>query len=346
VSDDTKDTVKISGLKSQCDTVAEKLKEMIPVTVTLSCQSDYHRFIIGKGGADVRELMDKFNVFINFPKRDSDSDEIQIKGKQSDCDDCKKSLEEKIVTLDDEKEDREARGYTVELKCASMHHRTIIGKGGDRIKEFRVNYPDVQIDFPRRNKNGDLPAGEAGEKIAVRGYKDKCDACAADLQKIITELESQVEVTVEIDPVVHGKIIGAKGAGIKALQSQYNVRVNFPRDKGSSMITIQGEEGPCNDCREELLNLEADLIEEAEDEYEQEHQLDQYLQPPSKQVSKTKSTTPFIMKDAPWQKETAAEKKKAAQKLPNAGDFPDMTNGGAASKGPGFASAWGKKGKW
>lgn len=285
--------------------------------------------------------MDKFNVYINFPKRDSDLEEIQIKGKQSDCDECKKVLEEKIVTLDDEKEDREARSYTVDLKCPAMHHRTIIGKGGDRIKEFRVKYPDVQIDFPRRNKNGDLPTGEAGEKISVRGYKEKADACAADLQKIITQLESQVEVSVEIDPLVHGKIIGARGAGIKGLQSQYNVRINFPRDKTSSLITIQGEEGPCNECREELLNLEADYIEEAEEEYEQEHQLDQYLQPPSKQVSK--NNTPFIMKDAPWQQEKSD--KKASQKLPSANDFPDMGNG-AASKGPGFASAWGKKGKW
>jgi predicted RNA-binding protein YlqC (UPF0109 family) len=270
----------------------------------------------------------------------------------ADIENCKKALEEKITFLDSEKEDREARSYTVTLKCAAMHHRTIIGKGGDRIKEFRVKYPDVQIDFPRRNKDGDLPTGEAGEKINVRGYQDKADACAEELKKIIKELESQIEVTVEIDPLVHGKIIGARGAGIKALQSKYNVRVNFPRDKTSSLITIQGEEDPCNDCREELLNLEADYIEEAEEEYEQEHQLDQYLQPPSKQVEKKKNNAPFIMTGAPWQQENgggAAEqqqKKKKTQKLPSAADFPGMGDA-SAQKGPGFASAWGKgKGKW
>jgi predicted PilT family ATPase len=345
---DNKNTVKISGLKDNCDKVAEKLQEMIPVVVVVPCQRDYHRFIIGKGGADVRALMDKYNVYLNFPKRASESDEIQIKGKDADCQDCKKALEAKIEELDSEKEDREARSYTVVLKCAAMHHRTIIGKGGDRIKEFRTKYPDVQIDFPRRNRDGDLPTGEAGEKILVRGYQDKADACAEDLRVIIKELELQVEVTVDIDPIVHGKIIGAKGAGIKALQQQFGVRVDFPRDKTSSVITIRGEEAPCNDCREELLNLEADYIEEAEEEFQQEHELDQYLQPPSKQVEKKKSTEPFIMTGAPGQASAppaGKSKSNKAQKLPSEADFPDMGGAGKAQK-PGFASAWGKKGKW
>ena len=64
----------------------------------------------------------------------------------------------------------------------------------------------------------------------------------------------------QVDPKIHARIIGAKGAGIKELQDKFKVRVNFPRNKDSATITVVGDAADVDDAIEEIKALAEELV--------------------------------------------------------------------------------------
>ena len=78
----------------------------MPVSEAVPVQYDYHRYIIGKKGAGVRQLMEKYNVHISVPRQDDSADYITVIGPQDKVAACAAALREQVARLDDEKEDR------------------------------------------------------------------------------------------------------------------------------------------------------------------------------------------------------------------------------------------------
>ena len=38
-------------------------------TIDIQCKSSYHRFLIGRGGANIRKVRDKFGARVIFPQK-------------------------------------------------------------------------------------------------------------------------------------------------------------------------------------------------------------------------------------------------------------------------------------
>ena len=67
---------------------------------------DFHRFIIGQKGRDVRKMMQDFDVNISIPPADENSNIVHVSGPPANVKRAKQALEEKVEQLEKEQEDR------------------------------------------------------------------------------------------------------------------------------------------------------------------------------------------------------------------------------------------------
>ena len=81
-------------------------QELVPVTEVVAIPFDYHRFIIGAKGANVRHMMDEFDVNIAIPPSKEESDQVTIVGTRPKVDKAVEALQQKVAEIEAENEDR------------------------------------------------------------------------------------------------------------------------------------------------------------------------------------------------------------------------------------------------
>jgi predicted PilT family ATPase len=68
-------------------------------------------------------------------------------------------------------------------------------------------------------------------------------------------------VEVDIDPRVHRRLIGARGASIRRIMDQYKVDIRFPRsDNPNGPVAISGAPENVDDAKDYLLVLEEEYV--------------------------------------------------------------------------------------
>merc|ERR1712146_346594 len=115
-------------------------------------------------------------------------------------------------------EDLKAQNYTMTMEVPASFHVEIIGRNGANVKKLRAEY-DVRVDFPRK---------EGSDEVTLRGYKEKCEACAAAIQAQVDKLNSYIIKPVNINSAIHRRIIGPKGANLRKLEEKFSVSINMP----------------------------------------------------------------------------------------------------------------------
>lgn len=313
------DVIAITGREDHCALAAAALRELIPQVEVIQINPDYHRFIIGSKGEAIRQIMTKHEVFIKFSAASKTDANVSIKGLRANIDAAKTALEARVQELDADAAERALRSFAVEVTVDPKFHSALIGKGGAEINKFRTEF-DVQIEFPRAKKGGD-GSPEHPSRVVISGYEKNATAAAAVMRKKVAEMESITTLEVEIHPKIHARVIGAKGANVRKIQEELGVRINFPRDKDSSIVTIVGPEDACNDAKDQLENLQEEFIQDVlEREYEES-----YLKPSRESQKEAKPAhSQFAVRNAPWEVQEGA--------------FPTL--GGAASTKP-AVGVWG-----
>ena len=74
--------------------------------IAVSVPFEFHRYIIGVRGQDVRSMADKYSVSIEVPQPDAQEDKIYVNGPAQNCDSAKLALEMRVQELEAEKEER------------------------------------------------------------------------------------------------------------------------------------------------------------------------------------------------------------------------------------------------
>jgi len=351
--------VQIQGKnKEKCIKAAQDLFALVPVTSELKVPFEYHKNIIGKGGAFLRQIQEKFRVSCKMPKAEEQSDTIVLNGAPSDIEKAKQKIEDKIKELEQQKVDEEARSYTIEIKTQSSFIPRIIGKKGATINEIRkANDVNIQLSDSRASRrprlanggaddtmsessitdadksestvdesSGSTGKGEEEATITVRGYEKNVKNAVRRINKIIKELESFVVERLHIDPENYSQLIGVKGKKIRKMIDQFKVDIKIPSD-GSELVTISGIDKSVQACKAEILKSIA-LFDEDDD-------LSMYKPPKTpkfneieikpasgKYVNTSNSNNAaggFFVRDAPWD-----QKKSQAPVDPN--NRPDTNN--------------------
>merc|ERR1719420_779570 len=120
-----------------------------------------------------------------------------------------------------------------------------------------MNKFDVNIRVPAQDANSDV--------ILISGVPTNVDAAKLGLAEKVKELEAEkevkiqksFEVTVEVNPEYHPKIIGRGGEVIKKLREDYDVQIQLPKKEApnSEVITITGFEADAEAAKDAILKI-------------------------------------------------------------------------------------------
>jgi len=291
------DIIRITGKKEKCEAAAQALKDLVPITLEVDVPFEYHRYIIGQGGSNVRKLMNAHEVMIKVPSGDQESSVIVLTGTADNVASAKVGLEEQCEEIKAKLEDDKLRAFELEVEVDPEFHPKIIGRRGAKIMQLRKDH-SVNIQLPRRED-------ENPSRITITGYEANANAAKDAILAIVQEYLSMTKEDIKIDHRVHRMIIGRQGAEIKRIMQKFKVDIKLPRegDDDPDLVTVMGSEEGVLDCKDHLLNLEEEYLQDAIDK----ENLKAYEQAPLKQMQqqqrqeKKSSTNGFEVKGAPWQ---------------------------------------------
>uniref|UniRef100_A0A3Q2CFZ8 Vigilin n=1 Tax=Cyprinodon variegatus TaxID=28743 RepID=A0A3Q2CFZ8_CYPVA len=219
----------VEKAKKQLLQLAEE-KQVNNFTVDLQAKPEYHKFLIGRGGANIRRVRDKTGARIIFPSPDDSEQElITIVGKEEAVRQAQRELEILVKNLDDVVEDS--------MEVDVRHHRHFVCRRGQVLRELAEEYGGVAVSFPRTGSNS--------QKVTLKGAKDCVEAAKKRIQEIIEDLESQVSVEVAVPQRHHRAIMGPKGSRIQHITREHEVQIKFPeRDDSDNLPQENGDVSP------------------------------------------------------------------------------------------------------
>lgn len=245
--DDVAELIKLDGPRAEVQKVRANLHTMIEEMMcrikqeTIQVEAKYHKHIIGKSGSNINRIRNESNVIINF-----DDACIRLEGAPEAVDSVKKELCEIIKKLENEKEK--------DIHIDSRLHGQIIGSKGEKIREIRDQFNQVQIVFPDAGQNNDV--------VKIRGPKDEVDACYKYLQKFAKQLlENNYQIKVTIFKQLLKYVIGKGGSNINKIRQETEVRIDMsPADsEGIDEITITGKKENCEKAKARIETIQNEL---------------------------------------------------------------------------------------
>ncbi|XP_059923201.1 high density lipoprotein binding protein a isoform X1 [Gadus macrocephalus] len=202
----------VEKAKQQLLALAEE-KQIKSHTAELRAKPEYHKFLIGKGGGNIRKVRDSTGARIIFPTaEDQDQELITVVGTEEAVKEATKELEELIRSLDNVVEDT--------MSVDPKHHRYFVARRGQVLRDVADEYGGVMVSFPR--------TGSQSEKVTLKGAKDCVEAAKKRMQEIIEDLDAQVTIECVITQRFHRSIMGPKGSRIQQITKDHNVQIKFP----------------------------------------------------------------------------------------------------------------------
>ncbi|MBN3286830.1 VIGLN protein, partial [Polyodon spathula] len=252
------DVIILSGRKDsqteQCVLTGICLQALVPVSITVDVPYDLHRYIIGQKGSGIRKMMDEYEVNIQVPAPELQSDTISITGLASNLDRAKAGLLERVKELQADQEDRALRSFKLTISVDPKYHPKIIGRKGAVITQIRTEH-DVNIQFPDKNDDNQ-------DQITITGYERNAEAARDSILQIVGELEEMVSEDITLDHRIHARIIGGRGKGIRKIMDEFKVDLKFPQSGAAdpNCVTVIGRPENVDEAIDHLLNLEEEYV--------------------------------------------------------------------------------------
>jgi len=223
--------------------------------VTLNLDSRYHAYFFrdstgrDKGKKEEFEIIrNQFSdqVNIQFPLRESNSNEVKIRGQKEFVEQTARQVQalyDQIVS----------EHYEGKILVAKKFHRNIIGKAGANINKIKDDC-NVNIDIPNNDSSNEV--------ITVIGAKQNVERAKAQIREIENGLAKIAEVKVTIPKTAYKFLIGREGANISALRNEFDVAIQFPDENDKSdQVIIRGEEPHVTQAKKKLVEMANDKIE-------------------------------------------------------------------------------------
>lgn len=162
LSGDKRDIVKIRGPKEDVDRCHKYLMKLVKElnesshVVEVPIFKQFHKFIIGKGGANIRKIRDETQTKIDLPAEGDKNDTITITGKKENVEEAQKRIQKIQNEL--------ANIITDEITIPPKYYNSLIGAGGKLIHSIMEDCGGVNIKFPTPESKSD--------KVTIRGPKE------------------------------------------------------------------------------------------------------------------------------------------------------------------------------
>jgi len=252
------DIVKLRGPKEDVDKCARHFNKLTKELLESGYQTkvpifkQFHKFVIGKGGANIRRIRDETDTRIDLPDSGSDSDMIAITGKKENV---IKAVEQ-IQQIQSEM----ANIVNKEIMIPAKIHNTVIGAGGKLIQSIMTECGGVAIKFPEN--------GSGSDKVTVRGPVEDVEKAIKLLRELSDEKQlSGVSAEIKAKPQHHKFLIGRAGCHIQKIRDETGARIIFPgsNDVDRESITIIGTKEAVAQAKQELVAKIIDLDNIVED---------------------------------------------------------------------------------
>lgn len=208
-------------------------------TLAFDFPQKYANHLIGKGGSNIKELRDRFDVEIQVQ-----DGHVELKGPKAKAEAARSHILSLGRTLADE--------TTHVLRIDPKYHRELIGAQGGQINRLQTRYK-VLIFFPRSAKsaaddqsNADA-ASDAGkgrkqqgpDEVVIRGPKRGADEARDELFSLHKYLEEHsATATVQVQQKQVGSLIGQGGAALDELRQLTGARIDVPTDRDTETVDI------------------------------------------------------------------------------------------------------------
>jgi ribosomal protein S3 len=244
-------TVTLRGPASGVETLAKKVDAFVAqeiedekergFTMSFEFPQKLANHLIGKGGSNIKELRERFDVDIQVQ-----DGKVELKGPKAKAEACKAHITSWGRTLADE--------TTHILKVDPKFHRELIGSGGNQINRLQTRYK-VLIFFPRSAKagkddqsNADA-ASEAGGKprrqqeadeVVIRGPRKGADEARDEILSLVQYLRDNSHVAaISVQRKQVPSLIGQGGAALEELRQSTGARIDIPSDRDAEVVEIQ-----------------------------------------------------------------------------------------------------------
>jgi rRNA processing protein Krr1/Pno1 len=214
------------------------------VTEEVKAPSWLHRFIIGRGGENIKSITrDLNNVSVNFSR---DEDTVIIEGPPEEVQLAKESLENFTEGL-------MATMTFVEVHIDQKYHSHIIGKKGSNVTKIKEE-TCTSISIPSDKQKNDV--------IRIEGDPQGVAAAKKMILEMASKLANESTVTIEIEQKWHKMVIGANGEHMKELRDRFpGVHVAFPEPgRRSNHVTLRGPTKDVDKCSEYLRQQAKDIV--------------------------------------------------------------------------------------
>lgn len=183
----------------------------------------FHKYIIGKGGANLRKIRDETQTTIDLPAEGVDSDVITVRGRRDNVEEAVR----RIRQIHDEK----ANIVSDEVTIPPKYYNSLIGAGGKLIHAIMEECGGVIIKFPAADSDSD--------RVVVQGPAEDVQRAKAQLLAHASERElTSHTAQVKAKPEHHKFLIGKNGSNIKKIREQTGARIVFPTEKDEDKETI------------------------------------------------------------------------------------------------------------
>ena len=204
-------------------------------TMDFEFPQKFANHLIGKGGSNIKDLRDRFDVEIQV-----NDGKVELKGPKAKAEAAKTH----ILSLGRQWQDE----ATHVLKIDPKFHRELIGAQGTQINRLQTRYK-VVIFFPRSAKPAkeDEPVADnasvaekpqrqqAADEVIVRGSKKGADEARDELLSLLQYLkDNSYTATVTVQQKQLPSLIGTGGAGMEDLRQTTGARIDIPNGRDSS----------------------------------------------------------------------------------------------------------------
>ncbi|KAF7544898.1 hypothetical protein G7046_g9681 [Stylonectria norvegica] len=244
-------TITLRGPTSGVESLAAKATEFVEqetqdekergFTLDFEFPQKYANHLIGKGGSNIRELRDRFDVEIQVQ-----DGKVELKGPKAKAEKARTYIQGLARTLADE------TSHT--LRINPKYHRELIGSQGTQINRLQTRYK-VLIFFPRSAKNASDDqsnadaSSEAGkparrqqapDEVIIRGPKKGADEARDEMFSLFKYLEEHsATATVAVQQKQVGSLIGQGGSALDELRQATGARIDVPADRDTQVVEIQ-----------------------------------------------------------------------------------------------------------
>uniref|UniRef100_A0A8I6AEL3 Vigilin n=1 Tax=Rattus norvegicus TaxID=10116 RepID=A0A8I6AEL3_RAT len=250
--------VQLRGPKNEVEKCTKYMQKMVAdlvensYSISVPIFKQFHKNIIGKGGANIKKIREESNTKIDLPAENSNSETIVITGKRANCE----AARSRILSIQKDL----ANIAEVEVSIPAKLHNSLIGTKGRLIRSIMEECGGVHIHFPVE--------GSGSDTVVIRGPSSDVEKAKKQLLHLAEEKQTKsFTVDIRAKPEYHKFLIGKGGGKIRKVRDSTGARIIFPaaEDKDQDLITIIGKEDAVREAQKELEALIQNLDNVVED---------------------------------------------------------------------------------